>query len=425
MTSRERVIAAINHQPPDQVPLDLNGTDQTGISASALYRLRKALGLEVKPITCHDPYQVLGWVDEDVLSAVKADVIGIWNPVNFTGTRNANWKPWQLPDGTPVLMSGDFEYDVDERGDILAYPCGDRTCQPSLRMPKDGYFFDSIVRNGEFNEDELDPVGDYQEAFGLIDDDTARYYERESKRLFEETDYAIVGNLGVAGFGDMAALPGHFLRHPKGIRKADDWLMAHYLYPDYVKGIFQFQLEQALKNLVIYRQAVGNRIQVVWLSGADYGTQKGEFVSPDMFRKFYKPHIKAVNDWVHAHTTWKTLYHTCGSIVNLLDDMVEAGIDALNPVQCSAAGMDPKFLKEKYGDRIVFWGGGVDTQKVLPFGTPDEVRRQVRERLENFSPGGGFVFNPIHNILPETPVENILAMYDEFQRFNQPSPVRL
>ena len=419
MNSRERVIAAINHQQPDRVPIDLNGTDQTGISASTLYNLRKALGLSVHPVTCHDPFQMLGWVDEDVLSALKVDVVGIWNPVNFTGTKNSNWKPWQLPDGTPVLMSGEFKYDVDNNGDILAYPCGDRNCKPSLKLPKNGYFFDSIVRNPEFNEDELDPVGDYNEAFGLIDDDTAKYYEIESKRLFEETNYAIVGNLGVGGFGDLAALPGHFLKNPKGIRKADDWLMAHYIHPDYIKGIFQFQLEQAIKNLEIYYQAVGNRIQVVWLSGADYGTQNSELISADMFREFYKPNIKAVNDWVHKNTNWKTLYHTCGSIVNLLDDMVEAGIDALNPVQCSAAGMDAKFLKEKYGDKITFWGGGVDTQKVLPFGTKEEVRQQVRERLEIFSKSGGYVFNPIHNILPNTPIENILAMYDEVHQFNK------
>ena len=419
MNSRERVIAAINHEQPDRVPIDLNGTDQTGISAATLYNLRKALGLSVYPVTCHDPYQMLGWVDEDVLSALKVDVVGIWNPVNFTGTKNSNWKPWQLPDGTPVLMSGEFEYDVDNNGDILAYPCGDRNCKPSLKLPKNGYFFDSIVRNPEFNEDELDPVGDYNEAFGLIDDDTAKYYEIESKRLFEETNYAIVGNLGVGGFGDLAALPGHFLKNPKGIRKADDWLMAHFIYPDYIKGIFQFQLEQALKNIEIYFQAVGNRIQVVWLSGADYGSQNSELISPDMFREFYKPNIKAVNDWVHKYTNWKTLYHTCGSIVNLLDDMVEAGIDALNPVQCSAAGMDAKFLKEKYGDKITFWGGGVDTQKVLPFGTKEEVRQQVRERLEIFSKSGGYVFNPIHNILPNTPIENILAMYDEVDQFNK------
>lgn len=418
MTSRERLIKTLNHQQPDRVPLDLGGTSQTGISASALYQLRKALGLEEKPILVHEPSQILGMVDNDVLKKLGADVIGLWNPYTFMGFKNEKWKPWKMPDGTPTLMSGNFEYDVDENGVTYCYPQGDRSARPSMKLPAGGHFFDNIDRSGDFDEDDLDPRRDYAEDFKVFDDETAKYFEKESKRLYEETDYGIVGMCGGAGFGDVSMLPGAHLKNPIGIRKMEDWLVAHILYPDYILEVFEMQAEVALKNLEIYKQAVNDRVQVVWISGTDFGTQNFEFMSPDNYRKFYKPFQKRVNDWVHKNTNWKTFYHTCGSIVNLLDDMVDAGIDILNPVQCSAAGMNPEMLKEKYGNKLVFWGGGVDTQQVLPFGTPEEVRVQVRERLEIFSKGGGFIFNTIHNIVGKTPVENLLAMYETVVEFN-------
>ncbi len=189
------------------------------------------------------------------------------------------------------------------------------------------------------------------------------------------------------------------------------------LYPDYIAELFEMQTGVALKNLEIIRQAVGERIQVINISGTDFGSQNGEIISPEQYRTLYKPYHKRLNDWVHERTTWKTHYHCCGSIVNLLDDFVDAGVDVLNPVQCSAYGMDPKMLKEKYGEKLVFWGGGVDTQKTLPFGSPEEVRAEVRSRVDIFSPGGGFVFNTIHNIVAKTPVENVIALFDEFNRY--------
>lgn len=418
MNSRERVIKAINHQQPDKVPLDLGATTQTGINACTMYKLRKALGLEEKPITVQEPFQMLGCVEEDLRQALGVDVVGLINPVNFMGVRNENWKPWRMPDSTPVLMAGGFEYDVDENGVTYAYPQGDRSVSPSMKLPEGGYFFDSIDRSGDIDEDDLNPRKDYKDSFSVFDDETANYLETESRRLFEETGYAIVGNWAGGAFGDVALLPAPFLKSTRGIRKIDDWLAAHILYPDYILEVFEMQAEVALKNLEIYRQAVGERIQVVWVSGTDFGTQNHEFISPEMYRKFYKPFHKQVNDWIHRNTGWKTFYHTCGSIVNLLDDLVDAGVDILNPVQCSARGMDPKMLKDKYGHKLVFWGGGIDTQQVLPFGTPDEVRKQVRERLKVFSRDGGFVFNTIHNIVGKTPVENLIAMYETLQEFN-------
>lgn len=418
MRARDRVLKAINHQEPDRVPIDLGGTGQTGIHVGTLAKLRKKLGLPEKPVFTHEPFQMLGVVEEDLRQVLGVDLIGLWNPVNFLGFRNENWKSWKMPDGTEVMMGGGFEFDTDTNGVTYVYPQGDRTVAPSVKMPKDGYFFDSIYRNGEIDEDDLDARRDFQHTYGVFDDETARFLEANSHSLYDDTEYGIVGNFGGGGFGDVAVLSGPFEKQPRGIRKVDDWLMAHLLYPNYVKELFEMQTEIALKNLEIYRQAVGERIQVLNISGTDFGTQKGEIISPDLYREFYKPYHKKLNDWVHQNTSWKTFYHCCGSIVKLLDDMVESGVDILNPVQCSAAGMDPVMLKEKYGKKLVFWGGGVDTQHTLPFRTPEEVKEEVTERLQIFSPSGGYVFNTIHNILGATPVENIHAMFEAVREFN-------
>ena len=152
------------------------------------------------------------------------------------------------------------------------------------------------------------------------------------------------------------------------------------------------------------------------MSGTDLGTQKGLLISPDVYRRLYKPYIRRMNDWVHKNTEWKTFYHSCGSIAALLDDFIEDGVDIINPVQMTAAGMNLADLKTRYGEKIVFWGGGIDTQHVLPFGSCDEVRQAVTENVDTLRPGGGFVFCPVHNIQDNTPPENLLCVYEQLRK---------
>jgi uroporphyrinogen-III decarboxylase len=180
--------------------------------------------------------------------------------------------------------------------------------------------------------------------------------------------------------------------------------------------IFERQCEIALANLAKIHHAVGDRVSAVFLTGTDFGTQRGPFIDPRTYRDLYQPFHKAVNDWVHQHTAWKTFIHTCGSVWALIEDFIESGFDVLNPVQCSAADMAPRDLKATFGDRLVFWGGGVDTQKTLPFGSPADIRAEVRDRIQTFSPGGGFVFNTVHNVQARTPRENLTALYDAFRQ---------
>jgi hypothetical protein len=412
MTGRERFRKALNHEQTDRPPIDMGATWVTSISASAYSRLRTALSLQSGPVKVHEPLQLLGEVEDDARQKLGIDVAGIWPQGTIFGYKNIGWKPWKLQDGTDVLVSKEFETTTDENGDILIYPKGDRTAQPSGRLPKGGFYFDAIVRQEPLDMHKLDPA-DWAEQFSVFSDEDLHYFEREANRLHRETDYGIILNFGQAGLGDIAIVPGEMLINPKGVRDPQLWYECLVTHTEYVRGIFELQTQVVMQNMALLRQAIGDKIDAIIISGTDFGTQRGPFASPKLFRNLWKPFYKRMNDWVHANTKWKTFYHSCGSVAALLDDFVEMGVDILNPVQCSAVGMDAATLKAKYGDKLVFWGGGVDTQKTLPFGKQEDVRREVRERVEIFSKGGGFVFNTIHNIQAQTPVENLVAMYEE------------
>jgi hypothetical protein len=297
------------------------------------------------------------------------------------------------------------------------YPEGDRDARPSGRMPADGYYFDTIVRQPPIDDEALD-VADNLEEFGIWPPEELERIEAETKRLHDQTDYGIVANLGGLGFGDIALVPAPFLKNPKGIRDVEEWYVSTVMRRDYVYEVFERQCEIALENLAAVAPLIGDRVEVLMVTGTDFGTQRGPFISTEAYRDLYKPFHQAINDWVHANTSWRTFIHTCGGVAPLIEDFIEAGFDILNPVQCSAEGMEPLALKRDYGDRIAFWGGGVDTQKTLPFGTPEEVRAEVLERLEIFAAGGGFVFNTIHNIQARTPMANLLAMFRALDEFN-------
>ncbi len=278
-------------------------------------------------------------------------------------------------------------------------------------MPKDGFYFDSIVRQDPIDEDNLNPE-DNLEEFGPISDEDLQHFAGEADRLRSGSDRAILANFGGTAFGDIARVPAPWLKHPRGIRDIEEWYVSTAARFDYVYEVFDRQCEIALANLAKIYDAVGEKVTAVFVTGTDFGTQNGPFISPKSYRDLYMPFHVRVNEWVHEHTPWKTFIHSCGSVSALLPDMVEAGFDILNPVQCSAAAMDAQMLKDRFGERITFWGGGVDTQQTLPFGTPDEVRQEVRRRINIFGAGGGFVFNTVHNVQAKTPAENLVALYE-------------
>lgn len=393
--------------------LDLGGSPVTGMQVNTVYRLRQALRLDPPdtPVKVVEPFQMLGEIAPDLVDALGVDVLPLGSPRTLFGFRNEGWKPWRAFDGTPVLVPAGFNTDVAPNGDLLLYPEGDRSVPASGRMPRDGWYVDAIVRQPPLDEDTL-RVEDNLEEFGPIATADLDHFAHEADRLYRQTDKAILANFGGTAFGDIALVPAPWLKHPKGIRDVEEWYISTVARRGYVYEVFERQCEIGLQNLAQIHQVVGERITAVFVTGTDFGTQKGPFISPQTYRQLYLPFHKRVNDWVHRHTTWKTFIHSCGSVAALLDDFVTAGFDILNPVQCSAAQMDPAALKERYGSRLTFWGGGVDTQRTLPFGTPDEVRREVVERISILGPGGGFVFNTVHNVQAQTPVENVQAMYE-------------
>jgi len=278
-------------------------------------------------------------------------------------------------------------------------------------MPKGGFYFDNLIRQPPLDESKLNSEDNLEEFRAISEEDLA-YFRREAERLYTQTDKAIVASFGGTSFGDIAWVPGPGLKHPKGIRSEVEWYASHATRRDYIYRVFERQCELALRNLERLYQAVGDRVTAVYVTGTDFGAQNGPLISPSFYRQLYKPFHKQVNDWIHRHTQWKTFIHSCGSVRALLSDFIEAGFDILNPIQCSAAHMDPQELKDHFGDRLVFWGGGVDTQGTLPFGTPQEVRRQVRERIRIFGRGGGYVFNSTHNLQARVPKENLLALFE-------------
>jgi len=412
MTPRERLKRAINHQEADRIPVDLGGTVVTGIQANIYAKFKKALGITEGSVKVYDPFQMLAEVEEPVRRSLEIDTFGIQLPMTVFGYTNENWKPFTLFDGTEVLMSGHFEYDILGNGDIVQYPQSDRSAPPSAIMPKDGYYFDSIVRQEPIDDDKLDPKEWAEQTYSIYTDEDLRFLENTTRWYYENTDYALIGNFWGGNFGDIAQVPGLGALHPKGIRDQKEWYMSLVTRKDYIRDIFQYTLEIGMQNLQLYHQAIGDKIDVIVISGADFGSQTSTVYSPKTYRELFKPFHKQMNDWIHEHTTWKTFYHTCGSLVAFLDDFHDAGIDILNPVQISAKGMEPEFLKTNYGEKFVFWGGAVNPQGTLPFGTPEQVREEVTRNINIFKQDGGFVFANVHNIQSGVPVENLMAMFE-------------
>lgn len=417
MTSRQLVNASLAHKPISRVPVDFGSTAVTGMHVTCVAALRDRYGLERRAVKVVEPYQMLGGLDEDLLDALRIDTIGLPGRNTIFGFPNENWREFRLPWGQEVLVSEHFRTFTDANGDLLIHPCGDTAAPPSGRMPKGGYFFDSIIRQPPIDEDKLDPQ-DNLEEFGPISDGDLAYFTREAKRL-AKGKRAIVATFGGTAFGDIALVPAPFLRRPKGIRDIAEWYISTVSRRDYVHAVFDRQCAIALGNLERIHAAVGDALSAVFICGTDFGTQISTFCSPAAFDDLYAPYYRRVNDWIHAHTKWKTFKHSCGAVEPLMQRFVDSGFDIINPVQCSAAGMDASTLKERYGAKLTFWGGGIDTQKVLPFGTPAQVREQVLERCRVFSTDGGFVFNAVHNVQARTPVENIVAMFDAVAEFNK------
>jgi len=414
--SRENLQKTLNHQQPDRMVVDFGASPVTGIHVRMVEQLRDHFGLEKRPIRVSEPYQMLGVVEEDLQEAMGVDVIGVSPPSDMFGNPMKDWKEYRTPWGQEVMVPGTFSVSVNDHGDTMIYPQGDQSVPPSAKMPSAAYFFDAVNRQGPLDESGLNPE-DNVEEFTLMTSADLEYWRSVIPEAAAKGK-GLLANFGGTGIGDIALVPALNLKSPKGIRDVADWYMSTLMRPDYLHYIFEKQTDVALQNLEMVRDIAGGLVDVAYICGTDFGTQDSSFCSPETYEELYAPYYRKINNWIHQNTPWKTFKHSCGAVEPFMEHFIGSGFDIINPVQINASGMDPVRLKEKYGDRLTFWGGGVDTQRVLPFGTPDEVRAHVLRECEILAPGGGFVFNTVHNIQANVPLQNVLAMLEAISQYS-------
>lgn len=401
------MLAALHFREPDRVPVDLGGHRSSGISAIAYHRLRKYLGLPGKPVRVYDMVQQLAVIDQEVLDLFGVDTIEMGRGFLL---EDGDWKPWVLPDGTPCEIPG--YVDLDQRnGDWLIF---DDTGNELGIMKKGSLYFEQtrfpLMERGIENDDFHDleammgrtiwSAVPHPGAHLPLDESGLKEMAGKARALRASTDRAIIGLFG----GNLFELPQWFYR-------MDNYLLATGMYMDKVLELSGRLTEIYLRNLEKWMSAVGPYIDVV-LFGDDLGGQQGPLISPEAYRTLYKPFHQQLWKRAKELADVKVQLHCCGGIYELLPDLIDAGLDAVNPVQITARGMDPGRLKAEFGGRITFWGGGCDTQRILSEAGPEHVKRNVRELTGIFKPGGGFVFQQVHNVLANVSPENIVAMME-------------
>ncbi|MDR2231577.1 MAG: methyltransferase [Tannerella sp.] len=409
MTSREKIQLALNHWE-GELPVDFGTTGVTGIHCRVIEGLRRHYGLEDKPVKVIEPFQMLGEVDEELQQIIGTDVTGILGRTDMMGCTELEYHLQTTSWGQKVLISKEIDMTTDSNGSAYVFAKGDRSYPPSAVMPSGCYFFNGIERKFAVDDDTLD-INDNLEEFGPMSDIDLEYFVSQVDKA-QNTGKAVIASFGGAALGDIAFIPGMSLKDPKGIRSVAEWYMSTIVRSNFINKLFDKQIDIAIDNYRKLWDRVGDKVDVVFTCGTDFGTQESQFCSAETYSNLWLPHYKRMNDWIHLNTTWKVFKHCCGSITPLIPAMIESGFDILNPVQINAKNMNPQQLKDEFGQQLVFWGGGIDTQQVLPNASPSQVKEHVRRQCEIFGKGGGFVFNSVHNVQANAPIENVVAMFE-------------
>jgi uroporphyrinogen decarboxylase len=404
MNSRQRVEKTITFQEPDRVPIDLGGMKASGIAVAAYDRLKKHLAMSGRS-KIFDARFMIALVEEMVRQRFHVDVVPLDASTILSQTQPEDqWVPRTLFNGDEALFLPGTRIHEEPNGDWWLVQ--DDGSLSSFRMPKNGFYFDDTsfgIAQGEFDPRKFRPIA-------TIPDENLRKLESYGRHLYENTEYALLGwGYGVCFLG-LSLITDRLNNVTQGMPK--EWMMMLMTEKETCHEIMGRSVEAYIQCMKLIQQAVGDYCFAWGIASDDAGTQRGEFIRPALWAEMLKPHYRTLCDWMHANTRMKTFFHCCGSIYNLIPHLIEAGIDILNPIQTSAANMEPRRLKDQFGDRLVFWGGGCDTQQILPKATPEAVRQHVKERLGILAPGGGYVFNQIHNIQADVPPENIEAMLD-------------
>ena len=409
MTSRERVLRTVNFQPADRTPIDLGAMKASSISVKAYNQVKARLGLQT-PSRIWDPKFMIASVEEAVMQRFHLDVAPLdISSALHDGRPDSEWLPKTLYEGAEGLLPPDTAIGMDADGRWMLL---DEHRNPtSFRMPRDGYYFDDVAFNAPGSV--IDPKA-FRPVTGFTDE-LLRAVEARGKYLYENTEYAILGWGGGVCFLGLSLITDRLSNVTMGL--PSEWMIMLMTEKGTAHEMMDRSVEASISCLKQLHEAVGDRCFAWGIAADDSGTQRGEFIRPELWAEMIKPHYAKLCAWIHCNTQWKTFLHCCGSIYHLIPHMIEAGVDILNPIQTSAANMQPERLQAEFGGKIVFWGGGCDTQRILPTATPEVVRAHVRERLAILKPGGGYVFNQVHNIQPNVPAENIIAMLDAAYEF--------
>jgi len=391
LTSRERVLTTIAHKEPDRVPIDFGGMRSTGIMAIAYNKLKAHLGTTGGETRLYDTGQQLALPEPPILERFHVDVIDLNNQL---GRFPEEWKDWTLPDGSPAKAPVGFNPVRVEGGWAELSPNG----QALSRMPDGCLYFEACYNPLA----EAETFADVDRLFDPqpVKPEALASLRERAKWLYENTGYAIM-----LGFG------GNILEGGQGLFGWERFMTEIALNTELMEYTLDKIVEVYMENLHIYLDAIGGYIQLIQM-GDDLGTQTATMLSPELYRRVVKPRHARQYHFIREYSNVHVFLHACGSCYDVMGDLVDEGVEALNPVQTSAAKMDPRTLKREFGDKLTFWGGGCDTQHVLPNATPEEIDRHVKERIEIFAPGGGYVFNQVHNVQANVPPANVVAMFD-------------
>jgi len=406
MKSRERVKMSINHKQVDRVPIDLGSMRSTGIATIAYNNLRKKLGITKGLAKMYDFIQQLAYPEKEIRDLFHVDVIDAGQAFL---NNDSEWRKWTLNDGSKCLIPKYLNVEIDKEGTVLLknndnFILGKKP-KSSLYVDQSYWVYKDLPKiPNTFNDKDLVKqlwaIPSPPWYLNIFNDNDYKLFINNIKKLHDETDYAIMLSVGCNLFET-----GNFLRG------MENFLSDIYLDKNGTKRLIDKLVEGNMKFLDRVLKGVGEYVDLLQF-GDDLGLQNGPFMSPDVFKEIFKPRYKKMWDFVHNNSNCKVFLHSCGSVYELLPHLIDAGVDVLNPVQTTTVNMEPERLKKEFGKYITFWGGGCNTQDVLPNKTPTEVKEDVKRRIEIFSKGGGFVFNQIHNILADVKPENVIAMLE-------------
>lgn len=393
MNGRERIIETINHREPDKLAIDFGGMRSTGIQMDAYIALKKYLKVETGLPKMYDIFQQLAEPEMAVLDIMGGDVVQAGRLAPTWGLRLSEWKPWKNFSGNEFLVPKDFNPETDEEGNLFIRWNG----QIWAKMPKGGYYFDQVFQPYAQAETyaDIDAI-----PISKITEEELDYIEAQCRTLYETTDKAILFAFG-----------GNIFENGQVNWGYEKFFMDLLLNQELVHYWLSKVTEVYLHDLEKILGRIGQYIQVIQF-GDDLGTQENLQISLDLYREMIKPYQQKQfayvrNNYPHV----KVFLHSCGAISEIIPDLIDAGVEILNPVQISAKGMDPAWLKKEFGKEVTFWGGGANMQYTVPNQNVDKIAQETKELIDIFRPGGGFVFTQVHNIQANVPPEKIMAIY--------------